>query len=143
MAQVGPQQAPQLHDYEPGISDNGVFWTVPVSPRSLGADLRTGNAFFRLKDYAIPDWYNFPNSLAQGPHEPAHVSFNLEFFGPGKPFVIDKPDQQFKGRFLANKCRISWSSRNEGFSFVSAPAKSSTSVYAAVGRERNGVFYRR
>lgn len=142
MAQAGPQQAPQLHDYEPGIARNGLFWTVPVSPRSVRLDARRGTASFRLRNYAIPDFHNFENSLASGPSVPAHVSFDIEWIGPTKPFRIDRPSQQFRGDFRAGTVTAAWSSVQDGFSFRSAPPSNTTSVFAAVGHERNGVFYK-
>ena len=142
MAQVGPQQAPQLHDYEPGIAPNGLFWTVPISPRSVRVDARRGTASFRLRDHAIPDFHNFENSLLSGPSVPAHVTFDIEWHGPTKPFRVDKPDQQFRGDFRQGRVTAEWSSRQDGFAFQSAPASRTTSVFAAVGHERNGIFYR-
>lgn len=143
MAQAGPQQAPQLHDYEPGIAPNGLFWTVPISPRNVRADVRRGTASFRLRNYAIRDFHNFENSLLSGPSVPARVSFDIEWVGPTKPFRVDKPAQEFRGDFRQGKVTAAWSSAQEGFSFVSAPAPTTTSVFAAVGHERNGVFYPR
>jgi hypothetical protein len=37
---------------------------------------------------------------------------------------------------------IAWSARQAGFTFQSDPAATSKTVYAELGHERNGVFYR-
>ncbi len=142
MGQVGTQTGVQLHDYEPGIRPNGVFWTVPISPRSVRVDLRRGTASFKLQNYPIRDFHTFEYSLTSGSSLPARVSFDIEWLGPTTPFRVDKADQQFRGDFRQGRVTAQWSSRQEGFSFQSAPAHATSSVFAAVGHERNGVFHK-
>ncbi len=44
--------------------------------------------------------------------------------------------------FLTNLARMEWSAhRSDGFKFVSDPAATSMSVFAEIGRDRNGVFF--
>jgi hypothetical protein len=46
----------------------------------------------------------------------------------------------FAGRFLENHASMTWSASQVGFSFVSDAPETSTSVFAELGRERNGIF---
>jgi len=48
---------------------------------------------------------------------------------------------QFAANFIEDTATVGWSSEQEGFKFVSAPASTSTTVFAEIGRERNGVFF--
>jgi len=36
---------------------------------------------------------------------------------------------------------LAWSAEEEGFKFVSDPEDTSTTVFAEIGQERNGVFF--
>jgi hypothetical protein len=140
---VGPGvfTANQIHDYEPGIQDNGVFWTVAVPPSVLQHDLAAGTASFKLTNYAIKDWINFPQSLLQLTSSPAVVSFDLRWLQPDKSYTVKSDAEKFVYDFKFTKSMISWSSDQEDFSFVSDPPDPATSLWGSVGHERNGVFF--
>jgi hypothetical protein len=131
----------QVHDYEPGIADNGLFWTVAIPPNAVSFDLDAGTASYTLTNYAIPDWTNFANAVAGGPNAPATVSFDMRWLQKGQKFRVDKADQKFIYDFFFTQSTIEFSSEQEGFSFVSDPADPALSQFASVGYERNGVFY--
>lgn len=58
----------------------------------------------------------------------------------GRSTVRDSTNR-FYLNAVETKCTIDWSAKGpEGFSFQADPA-SSNSVYAIVGKERNGVFF--
>jgi hypothetical protein len=120
-----------------------VFWTVPVPDDAITVDVAAGTARFAMSDYAIPDRYNFPNALVMGPSEPAHVTFDMRWFGPGQRFSLDNPDQAFAGDFVDTKVSIDWSSANDSgmFSFQSDPTEPSQSLFGVLGTERNGFYY--
>jgi hypothetical protein len=140
---VGPGvfTANQIHDYEPGIQSNGVFWTVAVPPSALAHDLGAGTASFKLTDYALKDWINFPQSLAQGTSFPAVVSFDLRFLHRGPKHTLRKDAQSFVYDFNEMQSTITWQADQDTFSFVSDPADPSKSLYASLGHHRNGVFF--
>ena len=48
----------QVHDWEPGIADSGLFWTIPMSPGSIKADPSTGRLFID------PNQQTGPNRLS-------------------------------------------------------------------------------
>jgi hypothetical protein len=146
---VDPLSSNQIHDYEPGISPTGVFWTVPVPKDAVQVHQGAGRAVLEMTDMPIQDFFNFPNSVSHAiPPEDALVSFRVEWNVEGPWRTVDNPTEAFRFRFRestdANGASIVWSAQNlgaSGFSFQSDPAADSTNVYANLGRERNGVFY--
>ena len=138
---MGQAGSVQIHDYEPGIAPSGLFWTVAVPPEVVQYDLDAGTASFRMKDYATRDYFTFANGVVGGPWIPATVSFDLQWVNPFRKFSVDKPDQQYTGEFTETKGTIEWSSVQDGFSFASDPGPTTQTLFAAVGRERNGVYY--
>jgi hypothetical protein len=47
----------------------------------------------------------------------------------------------FAGEFVETDARIAWSAGEAGLRFVSDPASTSTTIFALLGHERNGVFF--
>jgi hypothetical protein len=132
----------QIHDYEPGIAPNGVFWTIAVPDDSVDVKPGAGRARFAMKDFAIRDYHEFVNSLLpDGPWEPATVSFDVRWHDIQSRYNTSQPSWGYAGEFVVTKASIEWSSEQEGFSFQSDPASTSVTDYAIVGHERNGVFF--
>jgi hypothetical protein len=122
-----------------------VFWTVPIDNNSVQVDLDSGEATYRVHDLAMPDYFDIPNALFRFEDPvstPGVVSFDLRWFNPlSGPVHIDNTTQPFVADMVRTDATIVWSAHNgQGFSFVSDPAGTSTR-YAQLGRERNGVFY--
>ena len=135
--------ANQIHDYEPGIQDNGVFWTVAVPASVLQHNVAAGSASFKLDNYAIRDWINFPQSLLQLTSSPAVVSFDVRWLAASQPTRVHvrHEAEQFDYDFVTTQSTIAWSSDQEDFSFVSDPPDPAWSLWGSVGHERNGVFF--
>jgi hypothetical protein len=65
----------------------------------------------------------------------------MQWSGPRGRSVVRDSTNRFDLDAVETKCTIDWSAKGpEGFSFKADPA-SSNSVYALVGKERNGVFF--
>jgi hypothetical protein len=145
---VDPLSSAQIHDYEPGIAPNGVFWTVPVPNDAVQVDAGAGRAVLELTNMPIQDFFDFFNSITHAvPPEDALVSFRVEWNVDGPWKTVDNPAEDFRFTFresvAADGASIVWSAQNDGgFSFQSDPAGESVNLYANLGRERNGVFYR-
>jgi hypothetical protein len=133
--------ANQIHDYNPGIAPNGVFWTIPISDHAIDVNPGKGSARLAARDVAIPDYGDFVNSLLPGPSEPAVVSFDVRWFDPQSRRNAKEDAEGFAGEFVVTKASIEWSSHQAGFRFQSDPASASIPIYALVGNERNGVFF--
>ena len=132
----------QIHDYNPGIAPNGLFWTMPIEESAIRMNLEAGKASLRAHDLGVPDFFDFVNSLYPGTNVPAKVSFVVRWFDVvSRNRHVREPDFGFAGDFAVTNASIEWSSRQEGFTFRSDAAEHSEKVYALIGNERNGVFF--
>ncbi|TMD16850.1 MAG: hypothetical protein E6I96_03485 [Chloroflexi bacterium] len=131
----------QVHDFNPGIRESGLFWTQPVAGDSLGVELEAGTASLALDDLDEEDYHDLHNALIDGPSDPASVSFEMRWQAIAKPMNVTDSVHRFTGRFRLCAVQIEWSATAPGFSFVSDPANTTTNVRSVIGRERNGVFF--
>jgi hypothetical protein len=130
----------QIHDYNPGIASNGVFWTVRVPDSFVDVNPGRGQASYLARNLAVPDYTDFISSIFPGTSVPATVSFDIRWFDIQERTNRTNPDEGFAGEFVVTKATAAWSSRQAGFEFVSDPAETSVSEHAIIGHERNGVF---
>jgi hypothetical protein len=87
------------------------------------------------------DYFTLDNALHDGKSIRASVSYNIRWAEDGKPLTIDDGSNfHFSGR--QTTAVISWSAHEKGFRFRSDPAHTTTTNFALVGHERNGVFYK-
>jgi len=134
--------AAQLDDMNPGISLTGLFWTMALPEESVEVDLGKGRAEFRVERAKIQDYGTFVNSLFGGPSEPATVSFEVHWAGRSpRQRVVDSAGEM-EGQFIRNAATMEWSATTAKYEFVSQPARTSSSLFAEIGHERNGAFFR-
>jgi hypothetical protein len=118
-----------------------LFWTVPLAknrPIALG----NGTAHLSATNLVLADYFNLPNALLRFQSPPsvgASCTFDVEWSGPiTSTEPVTTPGSS--GELELCQATITWSASNDlGFSFVSDPS-SSTSVFAELGRVKNGVF---
>lgn len=73
---------------------------------------------------------------------PSTVSFDVVWGGPVTRRVnVRDAANGFAGEFNESQATVAFSATEAGFKFTSAPASTSTSVFAEVGHERNGIFF--
>lgn len=132
----------QVHDFNPGIRQSGLFWTVPVPEDALAVDIPGGTATLALDDFDTDDYGNLRNALTGGSEVDASISFTMKWTATGKPFNVSDPVHTFAGRFSLATVGIEWSASvpSSGFSFTSDPS-SNVNVKSVIGRERNGIFF--
>jgi hypothetical protein len=151
--------AQQIHDYNPGIPSNGLFWTIAVPPDSVQIDLDNATASFRLDHLRIMDSHDLANSLTNGQGTvlndppippiaavPAIVSFDVRWSGVVSRAKVTNLASNFTGEYIETVAAIKWSAIQAGppaFAFVSEDPNPARTFYAVIGRERNGVFFRR
>jgi hypothetical protein len=101
--------------------------------------------------YSI-DAHDIANALTDGkgltnppipaiPAVPATVSFDIEWSDVLEQAKVTNDMEAFTGQFLKTGATISWSSNEEGFSFVSEAPDPTRNRYSVIGHERNGVFF--
>jgi hypothetical protein len=140
---VNQSGSPQIHDFNPGILENGLFWVVKIPDSSVSVNVGAGRARMRVTDLEVEDYGDLCNALLDGPSVDADVSFDVVWSDPTGRSQLrnDAPDQQFTASLLTTNATVEWSAEIRGFRFESDPANTSTVVYAEVGEERNGVFF--
>jgi len=131
----------QIHDYNPGIASNGVFWTIAMPDSAVDVAPGAGRARYQASNLPMPDYHDFVNSIFPGVSEPAVVSFDIRWEGIQERTNRRNTTEDFAGEFVVTKATAEWSSRQAGFEFRSDPAETSVSEHAIVGHERNGVFF--
>ena len=139
--------AVQIHDLNPGIEPDGLFWTSTLPEKGVAVDLERGFASLKGTKVAIEDYGDFGNALFGGGPVPipGQVSFTVEWVQAGDPFTIDNNDDPslgggFEGKFLPCGAQMEWTARVGDLKFVSDPLVTSSSVFAEIGHEANGVF---
>src|SRR5712692_7251604 len=137
----GPVGSNQVHDYSPGIRPNGLFWTQPIEQDSVKVHLGDGAASMRVTNLAEEDAHDLHNALTGGPTVPSTVSFDMTWTGQRPLMDVTDSAHGFTGSFMFSKVTVDWSAQEAGFSFVSDPADTTSTVAAVMGRERNGLFF--
>jgi hypothetical protein len=119
-----------------------LFWTTRIPLRNVDIDLTEGNARMVAQGVPVLDHHQIPNAISgMGPApEPATVSFRVEWGGGGDPVPVQNDAQGFAGAFIRNSAQMEWTARVGNYLFESAPLETSSSSFAEIGRERNGIF---
>ena len=142
----------QIHDYSPGITPNGLFWTIAVPPESVAIDLDNATASLRVADVSVIDAHDLANALTNGKGltnppippiapVPATVSFAVQWSGVVSQAKVTNPASHFTGEFIETIATIKWSASQAGFDFVSEDPNPARNFYSVIGHERNGVFF--
>jgi hypothetical protein len=138
----------QVHDFNPGITPypSGLVWTLPMNARdAVDVQMGAGRARMRATDVAVEDYFNIPNAFFQFLN-PVSAGATCTFDIRWDPPVTTRGTVQTpatNGQLLQSQATMTWSASNaQGFHFQSDP-QPTTSVFAQLGRIRNGVFANR
>ena len=106
----------QHHDWEPGIADSGLFWTIPIATSAIDVDPGIGRARLRASDLALDDYHDFFNAVLGGGPDPvpSHVSFDVRWAGGGERRKIRDEEFGFAGQFVAGTRRSASPPRRTG-----------------------------
>ena len=118
-----------------------MFWTILVPDDSVEVDFDDARASINLRDVDVRDYHNIPNALSGGPSVPANVSFHILWSGVKPPIHLHDNQKKFDAQLIEGTATMGWSAHTKDFKFESDPANTSTTIFAAFGRERNGVFF--
>jgi hypothetical protein len=132
----------QVHDYSPGFSPNGLFWVMRLpDDNPLLVDFESAEATL-IADLDVLDATKVANSLSLGAAVPAEVTYELRWRGSVKREASVRDETNgFRGLFMENNATIAWSASQTGFKFVSDAASTTTTLFAQLGRESNGIFF--
>jgi hypothetical protein len=134
----------QLHDFNPGIASNGVFWTVPIPENAIDVSPGSGVARMHLTNFAVPDFGDFFSAVTGGPSVPGRATVDVRWLGGGRRTGASDATNRFEQHLVEGNAVIDWTASNaNGYRYISAPGNAaSKTVYAAVGHEKNGSSFR-
>jgi hypothetical protein len=102
-----------------------------------------GLAIYQANDLQIEDYGTIENAFNGLEGAPATVSFEVRWSGVDQRLNLKDRDARFGGEFVRGSAQMAWSATVGDFLFESAPLGTSSSDFASVGTERNGVFFPR
>ncbi len=134
--------AEQVHDYNPGILQNGLFWTIALPEGSFTVGHRGRSARLQVTGLPMTNTFVFANNFSVASALDVDVTWNA--IGPRirRGFGTTVPPDDFgafQGRFAEATCAGTVRSAHTGFSFDSGVLDAS-GFFAEMGEERNGVF---
>jgi hypothetical protein len=149
-----PGPGAQIHDLNPStFPPVGLFWTIQISDDRQGDDgngvdvnLGTGSASLQVSNAPILDYGSLGNALFGGgpPPVPGTVSVRVDWQGVNQRLNIRNTDPVyggFAGEFVRNAAQMQWSATVGDFVFESDALGTSSSSFAEIGHELNGVFF--
>ena len=113
-----PRSGAQLHDLNPGIASDGLFWTVPIPDRAVQVNPVNGSASLQMTHVGINDYGTIQNALFGGGPAPipGSVSFSVQWRGVNQLLNINNTDPPsagggFSGQFVRNAAKMQWAAR--------------------------------
>jgi hypothetical protein len=141
----------QRHDWEPGIRDNGLFWTIPVAPGMIDFDVSSGAATLRGQSVKVGDYHDIVNAVTGGtPPLPSRVDYVVTWHGGGDVVPVTDGGFGFRGTYVTGPATIVFTAENDHGEVVytsqaAGQYNPTTEQFGAgspaVGTESNGVFF--
>ncbi|HMC66556.1 MAG TPA: hypothetical protein VKI65_16605 [Gemmataceae bacterium] len=147
-----PGSSPSIHSYDPGYVSgypSGVFWvTAPcvISLDDIVTRLGKGTASLEFDNVAVRDWTTVPNSLSNGTilGAPSAATMSLKIHWSGvtrRVSGFSDPTNGFQGDYLETGATIDVAVENSDGSFSFTGSGDTSSCFAEIGHEQNGVFF--
>jgi len=136
----------QIVDNNPGITADGLLWTIRAPNGAVHVDLDSGEARYRMHEVRMGDYATLANALfgagvgIPGPSVPSTVSWDLRLHGVTNRGTTIDPTVRFRLDYQNTNAHLDWSMDSGDRSFKTNPA-GQTALVAFIGRERNGVFF--
>jgi hypothetical protein len=128
----------QVHDWNPGVSATGVFWTTPIEKRNVVVNAETGAATMSVFNLPMPDYGDLVTALTTGESVQGTVNVVCQWDAGEEMMETSSDEYNFAGNYFHNVATLSWSAENEdGTRFVADPMSVG---FAEVGTTRNGQF---
>ena len=94
-----------------------------------------------LNLFETRDFGDIVNDLKHGPSIPATITFRVRWSGKTQQFQLRNAADGFRGEFVKTAATMEWIASEANSSYASLAADTSTSLFAVLGREHNGVFW--
>jgi hypothetical protein len=131
----------QIHDFNPGITESGLFWTIAIPANSISVNFAAGKASFRVSDIDVEDYHDVVNALNDGTSVPGTVSWEIQWSHAMGRTKIRDAENNFVGDFVQTVAQTAWSGETATAKFVSDPAATSVNEFSLLAHERNGAFF--
>ena len=118
-----------------------MFWTIRVPDDRVEVDVDGARASINLRDVDVGDYHDVLSALSGGPSVPSNVSFHIHWSGVKQRVHLHDNQKKFDAQLIVDTATMGWSAHTKDFKFESDPENTSTTIFAAIGRERNGVFF--
>jgi len=139
----------QVHDFNPGISSNGLFWIVQVPDDAV--KITEDTLTISLKNISVVDQIQFTGGTGNNlgiAGAPATVSFDITYTKSGVPRIVQPTSDDPLSPF--HWAGEMWDATNSGTfslayndgSFSAQGSFSSAGNFGEMGREKNGAFVR-
>jgi hypothetical protein len=143
---LGDPPQSQIHDLNPGIQPDGLFWTTSIPSDAIQVNLRKGFASMEATDLPVNDYVTGANAIVGGgpAPQPCVVSFKVVWSGVDERLTIRNDDPVlggFAGEFVRNTAQLEWRANIGDLLLVSDLLATSSSSFAEIGHERNGSFF--
>jgi len=140
---LGSPAGTQITDFNPGVRQNGLFWTVVMDDRDVTVDLAAGTATLRGRNLHMKDYHDFENSQLNNGDvpTPSVVSFTVEWTATGDAASFADAAQLYRGVLRLAAAQMDFTARSGIFDYASAPLETSTTDLAWLGTEANGSYF--
>jgi hypothetical protein len=118
-----------------------LLWTIRVPDDRVEVNVDDARASIHLSDVDVGHYPSIPDALNGGSSVPAVVSFHILWSGVKQRSHLHDNQKKFDAKLIMDTATMDWSAHTKDFKFESDPANTSTTIFAAIGRERNGVFF--
>ena len=122
-----------------------MFWTTCIDKDDVEVNPGNGRASMSVSDFEIPDYFNWPNAAVLGElegSEPGVVSFHIEWTKSSDRRQFRYEPEQWRANVVLNEAKAEWEGETAKAHYISDLPATSHSLFAEVGHERNGVFFR-
>jgi hypothetical protein len=112
---------------------------MALDARSVDVNPGNGRAVFQATNLPMPDYQDFVSSVTGATPVPGIVSFRVEWGASKDVHRQYSIPNRSEGTFLHTTGTCTWSGRTQFAEF--ATNTNNPTIFAEVGRERNGVFF--
>lgn len=131
-----------MHDFNPGIFPNGLFWTMSIPDDSFRVWRDGSRARLRVRDLPVPDTFQFANNVSVAAQISADVTWRATTERVRRGFGDTVPPDDFGafiGHFADARCTGRASGAETGFRFRTGRL-TEDGFFAELGPQRNGSF---
>ncbi|HKB03004.1 MAG TPA: hypothetical protein VKD90_12340 [Gemmataceae bacterium] len=113
-----------------------------IDPHDVEVNPGTGRAVMDVEDLDLEDYSDFVNSLVDGPSLAGRASFRVEWSRSTDRHRFRYAPEKWTANMVFNTARVQWEGETSVAHFVTDATGPQDSLFADVGHERSGAFFR-